>query len=121
MKRLSLVIFAPIAALLASCQSVPSADSTPAIITNPSSEVHAEITAAVFKALNKSNITLADDILTRKSTLIIERAAHAVMGRDYERPEHFRLTRHTNGCFLTHTESGHYTKLKKAKCRALAP
>src|SRR5207247_516423 len=58
---------------LAACATGSGRD-VPAVITTPTAESRAELRRVVSRALNRATLTLADDALTRDSTLIIERA-----------------------------------------------
>src|SRR5205814_6391888 len=82
-----------LAALLASCAS-PGAtrlpdDAKPAVIVEPGVRSRAALLQAVTDLLGGARPLLADDALTRESTLIIERMR--LEGRDRGVPEHFRL------------------------------
>ena len=107
------------------CASAPLAQDQPAAIVSPSPESRAELLRVVREALHEAPLTLADDALTRESTLIVERArprgpdGTPLQGRDRERPEHFRLVVSGARCILVHEGSGRRTLLSSAHCAAL--
>lgn len=93
------------------------------MIANPTAESHAELVRVVSRALNDAPLTIADDALTRDSTLIIERvpprdaAGVPLSGRERGRPEHFRLlVKNGSRCELVHERSGRRWTLESATC-----
>ena len=107
---------------LAACAKVSPARDVPAVITGSTPESRAELLRVVKEALHGAPLTLADDALTRESTLIIERArARApdgtpLTGRDTGRPEHFRLVENASQCVLVHEGSSRRFVLVSATC-----
>ena len=107
---------------LAACARLSGRRDLPAVLTNPTAESRAELVRAVSGALHGAPITIADDALTRDSTLIIERApprdARGVplSGREVGKPEHFRLVRNGSHCVLVHERTGKRRTLKAATC-----
>jgi hypothetical protein len=67
-------------------------------------------------------VLLADDALTRTSTLLIERTAardstgQRISGRDYEAPEQFELVLSAERCTLIHARTGQRYELRAARC-----
>jgi hypothetical protein len=114
----------PAAALLSvvACKTGPIRQEVPAVIADPSSRSRAELAAAVSAALNGVPVTLADDALTRESTLILERARHRdpsgvpVQGRELGTPERFRLVKSGADCVLVHERSGQRFTLRETTC-----
>lgn len=110
------------ACVLGACTSMGQPD-TPALIIDPNAESHGDLVSVVSAALNVANLTLADDALTRESTLVIERrpardpTGQRIDGRDFGRPEQFQLLRTTTGCVLIHQRTGLRHALTKVKCR----
>jgi hypothetical protein len=100
----------------------PTGREQPATILNASSEVRAELLAAVTSALRNNAITIADDALTTTNVLIIERVpardanGRPLSGRDFGRPQHFQLLKDGEHCILVHQETGRRFPLKKARC-----
>jgi hypothetical protein len=94
----------------------------PAVITNPGPKSRAELARVVSRALHGAPLTLAEDALTRESTLIIERArthgpdGTALLGRDPGRPQRFRLVKRGARCELVHEGSGRRFLLSSARC-----
>ena len=106
----------------ATCATSPPEKGVPAVITTPTAESRAELARVVSEALHGAPITLADDALTRESTLIIERArargpdGTPLQGRDPGRPERFLLVRTGSGCALVHEGSGRSFPLASVTC-----
>jgi len=113
--------------LLCACTSSVAQPAVPAIIDKPTAESRAELARVVSEALNGARVTLADDALTRESVLIIERAhprdANGVTlsGRDFGRPEHFRLVKMGEHCALVHERTGKRTTLASTTCEPAVP
>jgi hypothetical protein len=111
------------ALLLSACALSQAQPDVPAVIVDPSAASHAELLAAVTKALGVSSITIADDALTADSTLIIERSrildsnGRQLSGRDYGKPEIFSLVKNGNHCVLVRTSDASRQVLAKTSCR----
>ncbi len=114
--------------MLASSCATTSKPGVPAVLTDVDVDVLAELTDIVSRALSGASITLAPDVLSRKSTLYIERPIHRTMannpamGRRMDMPDHsdhFTLSKTGNTCLLTHAKSGVSYQLKKATCRVI--
>jgi hypothetical protein len=94
----------------------------PALIVNPTPESRAALSQAVSSALNRRSVTLADDALTRESTLVIERAVRRdasglrVQGREPGLPERFRLVKSGGSCVLVHERTGQRFPLGHTRC-----
>ena len=107
---------------LTACATASPQRDVPALITSPTPEGRAEIARMVSRALNGAPLTIADDALTRESTLVIERARARgpdglpLSGRDSGRPEHFRLVKNGSRCVLVHEGSGKRFSLESASC-----
>ena len=110
------------ASFVAGCATAPPAQDVPAVITSPTPESRAELVRVVSQALHGAPLTLADNVFTRESTLIIERArargpdGSPLLGRDAGRPERFRLVKHGSRCELVHEGSGRRFALSSATC-----
>jgi len=110
------------ALLLGACATMPPARDVPAVITSPTAESRAELLRVASRALAGAPLRIADDALTRDSTLIIERArvrdagGLPVTGRDTGRPEHFRLVKSGARCVLVHERSRRRFTLASATC-----
>jgi len=104
------------------CASIAQSDA-PALIVQPTAASRAELKQVVATALNRTDVTLADDALTRESVLLIERAPardaadQRLSGRDLEKPETFRLVTHDGRCTLIHQASGKRYELPQTTCK----
>jgi hypothetical protein len=73
-------------------------------------------------ALGGVPVTLAEDALTRESTVVLERARHRddrglpVQGRELGAPERFQLVKSGADCVLVHERSGKRFTLKETAC-----
>jgi hypothetical protein len=107
---------------LAACATLSGRRDRPAVLTNPTAEIRAELVRTVSAALSAAPITIADDALTRDSTLIIERtrprdaSGVPLSGRETSRPEHFRLVKNGSRCVLVHERTGKRWTLESASC-----
>lgn len=108
--------------MLTACASVAGQDG-PAVLTEATTETHAELVKAVSAALNVPTVTIAADALTTDSELVIERATardaggRRVQGRELSQPEHFQLISTGSRCVLVHTRTKAEYPLPNAKCR----
>jgi len=100
--------------LLSTCASGVAQPDVAAVIDKPTKESRAELAQAVSSALNGAPVTLADDALTQDSLLIIEKAH--LSGRDFGKPEHFRLVKMGKHCALVHERTGKRTTLASTTC-----
>ncbi len=115
-----------LAILGAGCKTVPPTKGTPALLTNASPKVIAEIQDVVSQALSGVKVTIAPDVLTKNPVLIMEKpeflspAGDPIMGRRMETPQeaadHFSLSKSNGKCVLTHEQTGTNYVLKSAKC-----
>jgi hypothetical protein len=118
----SLAALAFTGALGAGCAHVT--HDVPAVVTDPTAESRAEIRRVVSQALHGAPLTLADNVLTRDSTLIVERARPRdesgvpLVGRDTGRPERFRLVKDGARCVLVHEGTGERYPLAATTCEA---
>ena len=105
------------------CASVAQPDA-PAVIVGPTAETRAELHGAVTTALNRSDVTLAEDALTRDSMLVIERtpardaAGTRLSGRDLDKPEQFQLLLSDGRCVLLHARTAQRYELPRTRCAA---
>ncbi|MDE2449206.1 MAG: hypothetical protein KGO22_09560 [Gammaproteobacteria bacterium] len=110
---------------LPACSVRPAARSVPAIVIHPTAASRAELEFAVSSALGGMPVRLADDALTRDSSLIIARAQARDLrglplnGRELGRPQHFRLLQRGSRCVLLHVESGKSRVLTHTSCQVL--
>ena len=105
------------------CETLSPQSDLPAVITNPTAESRAELLRAVREATNGVSVTIAEDALTRDSTLILERAQPRderglpLDGRATDKPEQFRLVRRGPRCELVHERTGRRWILTSTNCR----
>lgn len=117
----SKVVLVPL--LLTACASSQPQRDVPAVLSEPSAEVRAELRAAVSAALNVGDVRLADDALTSSNTLTVERdrprdaTGRQLSGRDFGRPERFLLVKNGSHCVLLHETTGNRIELAKAQCQ----
>src|SRR5487761_2442753 len=109
---------------ITACTTNPAAKDVPAIIVRPDAQSRADLQSAVSKALNRTSVTLADDALTRDSSLSMERARlrdpqqGIAQGRETRMPEHFRLVESGHHCVLIHERTGQRMELANTRCAA---
>ena len=114
--------------VLVACTTVPAAEDVPAVIIAPDAQSRAELQHAVSSALDRTEVILAEDALTRDSRLTIERARlydartgiaqGRVQGRETRLPEQFRLVKSGQHCVLIHESSGRRIALAGVQCAA---
>lgn len=96
----------------------------PALIERPTPQSKAELTRVLGEAFNGRSVTLADDALTRDSTLVIERRALKGLegdpagGRSLETPEQFRLVLRDGRCELVRASDQRRWALTETRCVA---
>lgn len=110
-------------ALLGACSSQPAqGDEKPALIAKATPKGLEELQSLVSEALGASQVVLAEDSLTRESTLIIERNPPRTMeqrplqGRNMERPERFSLLLSGGRCWLEREADGERWEVKESAC-----
>lgn len=111
-----------VACLLATACTSMAQDDVPAIIIDSNDSTRARIVKAVGKALGNPDVLIADDALTRDSSLFVERrpardaAGQRLSGRDYDRPERFDLVKQDNKCVLVHASTRERYELNNVRC-----
>lgn len=109
--------------VFSACQSPIEASDLPAVLEKSSASSHAELVQAVSDALHGSDVILADDVLTKSSSLTIERKERRDLqgrrgtGRMTDPPDHFELVINATDCVLIHLRDKSRTVLKKATCK----
>jgi hypothetical protein len=107
--------------LPAACGTL-SAQEQPAVIAAPTAQSRAELARAITAAFNGQPVALADDALTRDSTLTIERRTppgpqgRAATGRTLEAPEQFKLVLRGSSCVLVRVMDGREWPLAETRC-----
>lgn len=121
-----------LAPVLAACSASPMAEPAapadlPAVLLAPDAAMRRELHAALAQLLSVPQVLVADPAFTRDSSLIIEkvrpRGADGVQltGRDYDKPEQFRLVKSGASCVLVRVRTGARLILPQARCAAVAP
>lgn len=107
---------------LSAC-AMSSAETTPAVIASPDAASRATLRQAVATLIDRP-VMLADDALTRESTLILERTvARDPSGKRIEAaertgPEVLRLVIRGDECLLVHERTQQTAALPGVKCVA---
>lgn len=102
----------------------PGTRDVPAVIVEPDDASRAALASAVSAALQGAPVTLADDALTRSSTLVVERAqvrdpaGVPISGRELAPPERFQLVKRGGACVLQHEGTGRAVVLEATRCTA---
>ena len=84
-----------------------------------------ELRGTLARMLNAPSVTVADDAFLHDSLLIIEkvrpRDAQGVQlsGRDFDRPEQFRLIKTGSACVLLRLRTGAREVLRHSRCEAV--
>jgi hypothetical protein len=121
MKALHACCAAATALAAAACGSL-AAQEQPAVIASPTADSRAALARVVASAMNGQPVTLADDALTRDSTLTIERATpsgpqgRAATGRTVEEPVRFSLVVRGSRCVLVRADDGRDFPLEGVRC-----
>ncbi len=114
----------PLCLLLAllSCKSGLEAKDAAALIVSPTPSGQRELVAVVASAIGRDTVLLADDALVTSSELIIERAqikridGRVGGGREFTRPDHFKLVLSGSKCFLIHQANQARYELSESRC-----
>lgn len=115
-------LLAACALSVVACRTAAARPDVDAVVATPSSSSRDELARAMSEALGGVGVTLADDALTRESTLVLERARHRddrglpVQGRELAPPERFRLVKSGADCVLVHERTGKRFKLTQTAC-----
>ena len=115
-------LLAACALSLVACRTAVARPDVAALVAAPSSSSRDELARAMSEALGGVRVTLADDALTRESTLVLERARQRddrglpVQGRELAPPERFRLVKSGADCVLVHERTGKRFPLTRTTC-----
>lgn len=110
------------AALALSACTTMAQEEVPAVLTETDANARAQIVRVVGEALGNSEVMIANDALTRESTLFIERTpardrtGQRLSGRDYDRPERFDLVKQADACLLIHASTQKRYRLEGVRC-----
>jgi hypothetical protein len=124
LRHSSLLWAALIAPFLSACAAQPviQSDEVPAVLVQMTSKAQAELRSAVATMLAVPDVTLANDVLLRDSLLVIEKAhprdarGRQLSGRDYDRPEQFRLIKTGPQCVVVRLKTGERRALRYGHC-----
>ena len=120
MRRIRLFFVIPV--LAGACSTTVVQADGPALLTNPGPETLREIEQTVSGALDGAPITLAEDVLTKNSVLVIERGLQRgigrppVLGRDLGQPYRFQLVIEGSQCMLVDEQNGRRWPLAGVEC-----
>lgn len=109
-------------AALAACQALAISPESEAILVQPTDATRAELQLVVARILNAPSVTVADDVLTGSSLMIIEKVRPrdargvSLTGRDFDKPEQFRLLKIGDQCILNHVRTGVRELLRESRC-----
>lgn len=109
---------------IAGCSAPQLNPDVPALRTSDSAASKTEIEQILATAMNGRSVTIAEDALMQRSTLILEQETQQRIGsprepgRNYGRPDHFQLVLDGRRCFLVHEETGLRWMLKETTCEA---
>jgi hypothetical protein len=112
---------------LVACRAPARQPDVAAVLVDPTLQSRAQLANAVNQMLGVSSVTLADDALTRSSTLLMERSPARdpsgvrITGRDYGKPETFTLVKSGGDCVLVSGRDDRRIVLTDATCRVASP
>lgn len=92
----------------------------------PDAAARGELSSVLAQLLNVPSVTVADDALTREPLLVIEKVRPrdargiALTGRDFDRPEQFRLVKEGDVCVLVQLRTGVRRELRQLQCTPAA-
>jgi hypothetical protein len=92
------------------------------LLTNPGPETLQELEQTVASAMNSTEVTLAADVFTDNSVLVIQRTMQRSidrppeLGRDLGRPYRFQLVIDGSQCILVDQQSGKGWPLATVEC-----
>jgi hypothetical protein len=118
-----------VASALSGCVQTSPAVSTfgaqaPALLVQPSDASQQELRATVARMMGVASVSLAKDVFLATSLMVIEknrpRGADGIQlsGRDFDKPEQFRLLKSGNQCVLVKLSTGAHEVLQKSQCEA---
>ena len=96
----------------------------PALLVQPDDAARQELRTSVARMMGVPSVAVAGDALLDTSLMVIEknrpRGAGGIQlsGRDYDKPEQFRLFKSDKGCVLVKLSSGTRELLRESKCTA---
>ena len=131
MANLCALFFMAAAVLCGCAQTSPSTGGVsevktdiPALLVQPDDAARQELRTSVARMMGVTSVAVAGDALLDTSLMVIEknrpRGAGGIQlsGRDYDKPEQFRLFKSDKGCVLVKLSSGTRELLRESKCTA---
>ena len=123
MRRTSVAYIIGALVLLSACRGGRATlDDVPALIVDPTPASRFELTRVVMAAVNDRAVALADDALTQRSSLILERSpprsieGQPATGRMLDEPVRFRLVVNGPNCVLINEADGRRWRLSQTDC-----
>lgn len=110
--------------MLSSCLGTQAAHPVAALLEQPSEESRRILEIAIGNLMNSQAVTLADNVFTTKSTVIIEAnqpkdsSGKLLDGRDIRAADTFSLLTENGKCYVKHDQSGLIKLLGTISCRA---
>jgi hypothetical protein len=111
--------------VLGACQVLPVQADVPAKLVNTTAQARAQLATAVAQMLGVPSVALADNALTDTNTLIIEKtrprdaSGQQISGRDFGKPEIFKLVKRGDICVLIHERTASRITLNEASCTVI--
>ncbi len=108
------------------CKTIQSDASAPALLEEISDETFKEIHQVITTALNGRKVTIAGNVFTKSSKLIIQRKKHMDAGsspvqtRVDEAPIIYQLLKQNDSCFIEEVSSNKRYRLVQTKCRVIS-
>jgi hypothetical protein len=108
--------------IISACRTPDQEGVGPALLTNPGPESRQELEQTISTALDGARITLAEDVFTENSVLVIERGMQRSinrtpeLGRDLGQPHRFQLFITGSQCILVDEQSGEHWPLSIVEC-----
>ena len=102
-------------------EGLPAAE-LPAVVVQPSDRSRQELRTAVARMIGVGSVAVGSDAFVQTSLLVIEKARPRgidgvqLSGRDYDRPEQFRLFKSDRGCVLIRLRTGAREALPNTQC-----
>jgi hypothetical protein len=118
----SLVMTAPF--ILSSCLATQAEHPVEALLQQPSAESRRILEIAIGSLMNSEPVTLADNVFTRRSTVIIvpnqpkDSQGRLLDGREIRQADTFFLLTEDGKCYLKHDQSGQIKLAGEISCKA---
>lgn len=112
------------AAVLGGCMMTQAKEAVPALLVTVNAEQKASIAEVISQWFGGTEVTIADDVFTRASTLSIERKAHndkrglPIDGRHNNPAFTFSLLKRGDSCVLRNNQTGDEQSIEGLLCKA---